>query len=109
MAWYIRMLIIFEYWCHSQNTPYIIKEAAILFESGTNKMLDAVICVSCPKDIRIQRILERDQSLSLEDIEQRMRQQWEEHKIVQLSNYVLDNSGRELITPQVLKIHEQLK
>lgn len=99
----------FQHWCQSQNSTYIIKEAAILFESGSNRTLDAVICVTCPKDIRIQRILERDEHLTIANIEQRISQQWEEHKLVKLSDFVLDNSGQELTVPQVLNIHKQLK
>lgn len=99
----------FENWCKSQNAPYIIKEAAIIFESDTHKALDTIICVTCPKHVRIKRILERDNTLNSNDIEQRMNQQWDEKKLVDLSNYMIDNSGRNLLIPQVIELHNTLK
>ena len=52
---------VFEDWCAIQNASYILKEAAILFESSSNKNLDQIICVSAPDDMRKQRIIQRDE------------------------------------------------
>ena len=98
----------FEKWCQNQNSSYIIKEAAILFESGTYKSLDAIICVTCPEAIRIERLLQRD-GLTLSQIQQRIHSQWEEKNIIEKSDYILDNSGNQLIIPQVLNLHQKLQ
>jgi len=93
--------------CDLQSSQYIIKEAAILFESGTQKDLEAVICVKCPKSKRVERILKRD-SISVEQIESRMRNQWDEEKKSSLSDYIIENDDEHLVIPQVLSIHNDL-
>ena len=50
----------FKMWCKRQNVPYVIQEAAIIFENGTNEFYDKIILVTAPKDIRIQRVVARD-------------------------------------------------
>lgn len=94
-------------WCLKQSSEYVIKEAAILFESGTNKNLDAVICVKCSKPNRIERILKRD-SVTIEQVESRMAKQWDEEKKISLSDFIIDNNDDILVTPQILKIHNEL-
>lgn len=94
-------------WCLKQSSEYVIKEAAILFESGTNKNLDAVICVKCSKSNRIERILKRD-SVTIEQVESRMAKQWDEEKKISLSDFIIDNNDDILVTPQILKIHSEL-
>lgn len=98
----------FEDWCKKQsNVPYILKEAAILFESGANKGVDEVIVVTAPKDIRIQRVIGRDK-VSSEEVEKRMANQWPEEEKVKLANYVLTNDEQQLLIPQVLQLHAVL-
>ena len=98
----------FEIWCDQQSSTYVIKESAILFESNNNKSLDAYICVSCPEQIRTQRILKRD-DLSEKEIIQRMMSQWPEKKKKALSDYIIVNDDSCLVIPQILKIHHALK
>jgi dephospho-CoA kinase len=97
----------FHQWCQRSHSPFVLKEAAILFESGSAKDLDAVICVCCPKSIRIERLLKRD-SLTLEQIEQRINHQWPEEKIKSLSDFHIVNDGKRLVIPQILKIYQSL-
>ena len=97
----------FDDWCAQQSSEYVIKEAAILFESGTDKGLDAIICVKCPKEKRLERLTNRD-SVSVEHIELRMSKQWEEDKKDSLSDFIIDNDGVTLVVPQVLEIHKEL-
>lgn len=97
----------FKEWCDLQSSQYIIKEAAILIESGTHKDLEAIICVKCPKSKRVERILKRD-SISVEQIESRMRNQWDEEKKSSLSDYIIENDDEHLVIPQVLSIHNDL-
>ncbi len=89
------------------DKEYIIQEAAILFESGFHKLFDKVIFVSAPKEIRINRIIERDHS-SRQEILKRMQHQESEKKKITRSDFVVRNDGKQLIIPQILNIHQQL-
>ena len=88
-----------------QGSKYIIKEAAILFESGANKQVDKVIIVASQKDIRIKRLLKRDRT-SIAEIEKRMNSQMPEEEKISLSDYVIFNNENELLIPQVLELHK---
>ena len=98
----------FEKWSIQQSSVYVIKEAAILFESNTYQSLDAIICISCPEEIRFKRILKRD-DLSENDVRQRMSHQWAEEKKISLSDYVITNDNSSLVMPQILSVHSALK
>lgn len=98
----------FEKWSIQQSGAYVIKEAAILFESNTYQSLDAIICISCPEEIRLKRILKRD-DLSEKDVRQIMSHQWAEEKKISLSDYVITNDNSSLVMPQILSVHSALK
>ena len=98
----------FEKWSIQQSGVYVIKEAAILFESNTYQSLDAIICISCPEDIRLKRILKRD-DLSEKEVRQRMSYQWDEDKKISLSDYLITNDNTCLVMPQILSVHSALK
>ena len=98
----------FEKWSIQQSGAYVIKEAAILFESNTYQSLDAIICISCPEEIRLKRILKRD-DLSEKEVRQRMSHQWAEKKKISLSDYVITNDNTCLVMPQILSVHSALK
>jgi dephospho-CoA kinase len=98
----------FEIWSVQQSGAYVIKEAAILFESNTYHSLDAIICISCPEKIRLKRILKRD-DLSEKEVRQRMSNQWAEEKKISLSDYTITNDNSCLVMPQILHIHNALK
>ena len=87
--------------------PYVIKEAALLFESGSHKQLDKIICVTAPVALRIQRIQQRDGS-SIDDIKARLRNQMAEAEKVELSDFIIYNDGTAPLIRQVLNIHEKL-
>jgi len=90
-----------------EDHPYIIQEAAILFESGFSDFFDKTILVSCPDEVAIKRVIARD-GVSEDEVKQRIRNQWPERKKLKLSDYIINNDGKELVIPQVLKIHEEL-
>jgi len=94
-------------WFLSQHAPYAIKEAAIFFESGTNKDIDLMIGVSAPKELRIQRAIQRSQA-SREDILNRMAQQMDEDEKMKRCDFVIFNDEQTAIIPQVLEIHKIL-
>ncbi len=92
-------------WAKVQTTPYVIKEAALLFESNAVEGLDYVIGVTAPLAIRKQRVMARDQC-TLEEVEKRMRNQISDTIKMRLCDQVIVNDNVQLIIPQVLKIHE---
>jgi len=98
----------FSLWCQKQKTNLIIKEAAILFESNSEKDLDFVICVSAPYDERIRRLKERDRC-SENDIKQRMSQQMDEDKKQKLSNFIITNDSKQLVLPQIINIIKEIE
>ena len=94
-------------WSKEQNAPYVLQEAAILFETGGYKRFDKNILVTAPKQLRISRIKQRD-NVSEEEINQRMQNQWEESHKLPLADFVILNDESEMLLPQILRIHEDL-
>ena len=96
----------FARWAAGQkNQPYIIKEAAILYESNAHKGLDYVIAVSAPEKLRIERIMQRD-GISEARVRERMKNQWPERKKVQMADFVIVNDDKKMILPQVMRLHD---
>lgn len=94
-----------EAWMSQQTAPYIIKEAALLFESGSVSGLDYVIGVYTPKHLRLKRVMDRD-GLSREEVINRMNRQIDETIKMRLCDFVIQNNEQELILPQVLELHQ---
>ncbi|MCX6243295.1 MAG: dephospho-CoA kinase [Bacteroidetes bacterium] len=98
----------FSEWCIEYSfSPYIINEAAIIFESGIANLFDKIIHVSCPKEIAIGRVMKRD-GVDGNSVIDRMRFQMEDAVKADLADFVILNSGSEMVIPQVLDIHERL-
>jgi dephospho-CoA kinase len=94
-------------WMNNQTAVYAIKEAAILFESGSEKGLDYVIGVAAPLLLRIKRAMERD-NVSAAEIEKRIARQMNEEDKLKRCDFVINNDGINPIIPQVLAIHKKL-
>jgi dephospho-CoA kinase len=94
-------------WLEKQDSPYAIKEAALIFESGSQRDLDLVIGVTAPEALRIKRTMHRD-SVSEEEVRQRMERQLSDRIKMRLCDYVIHNDEQQLLIPQVLVIHEKL-
>lgn len=92
-------------WKEKQDCKYIIKEAALMYESGSYRLVDKMIVVYAPEKIRIQRIAERDKKTK-EDIKAVIKNQISEQEKVQKADYVIYNEEKRLVLPQVLKLHE---
>jgi len=86
---------------------YAIKEAAILFETGTYKVLDTVILVTAPAEQKISRVMKRD-GLTRQEIQKRMNNQWDDAQKIKRAQHIIVNDEKELLLPQVLRIHELL-
>lgn len=94
-------------WFSKQQSPYVIKEAALLFESGTAEGLDYIIGVTAPTALRIKRVMDRD-GVSPEDVKRRMTNQVDDIIKMKLCDFVLHNNEQELLLPQVLALHNEL-
>jgi dephospho-CoA kinase len=94
-------------WMSKQSSPYSIKEAALIFESGSEKYLDYVIGVQAPLSLRLQRTIDRDH-ITIEQVKARMNHQMDEEQKMRLCNYVIVNDEQELLIPQVLELHGKL-
>lgn len=96
-----------EKWMLQQSSPYTIKEAALIFESGSQEHLDYVIGVYAPKNLRILRTMQRD-NVSRDEVLKRMKNQINEEIKMRLCDFVIYNDEQKAILPQVLTLHEQL-
>jgi dephospho-CoA kinase len=97
----------FNNWAETQNAPYVIMEAAILFESGASNLVDRVATVYAPVEERIARVTRRNK-LTREQVIDRIRNQMDDKTRIKMSDYVINNSENEMIIPVILKIHEDL-
>ena len=93
-------------WMARQTSPYIIKEAALLFESGATEHLDYVIGVHTPQHTRIKRVMERD-GLTTEEIMKRINRQMDEEMKMKRCDFVISNNEQQLVIPQVLELHNK--
>lgn len=99
----------FEQWVDGhKGHPYLLKEAALLFETGSYKALDEVVCVFAPKGIRLERVLLRDIQRTKVQVEQIMEQQTSDRSRRELATYSIHNDAKSLLIPQVLKVHEEI-
>lgn len=85
----------------------VVKEAAILFESGAYKGVDKIISVVAPTEIRVKRVMERD-GLSQESVLHRMNNQFSQDELIKRSDYIVENDGVKLILPQIVRIVNDL-
>jgi dephospho-CoA kinase len=89
-----------------QGSPYILKEAALLFEAGTNEGLNYIIGVTAPVELRIKRVMAREH-VPREEVLSRMQHQLDDTEKMKRCNIVLDNNEKALLIPQVLALHQQ--
>ena len=97
----------FRAWCEgmSAENAYVLKEAAIIFETGGHKFLDQVLLVTCPEDLRIERVMARD-GVEAQSVKDRMARQWSDADKVKLADHVIDNSPDVSLIDQVLALHK---
>src|SRR5215210_3515588 len=94
-------------WMNLQTTPYVVKEAALLFESKSASQLDFIIGVYAQKTLRIKRVMERDNATA-EKVVARMSRQIDEEEKMKLCDFIVVNNEEQLVIPQVLQLHEKL-
>ncbi len=97
----------FENWCRNySHEAYVIEEAAILFETGSNAKMDRNIVVSAHEKLRIDRVIARD-ACTVEDVKARMKNQMPQEEKVRMADFIVGNNGEALLE-QILKIHQNL-
>lgn len=97
-----------EWVSENKDQPYVIEEAAILFESGMADQFDQVIVVAAPLEVRVERVMRRD-GISREEVLRRAANQFAEEDLVARANYVIHNDGQQLVVPRVLTIDQSLR
>ena len=98
----------FKQWAKAQTSPYVLKEAAILFESGSYKDCDYIITVTAPEEVRIARVMARDHCTETQ-VRARMAQQWSDAQRIALSNAVIENIDLEKAKKEVRRINNELR
>lgn len=98
----------FEAWKTRQAAPYCIREAAILFESGTYADCHRVICVTAPEALRLERVMKRD-AVSEADVKARMAKQMPQEEKEERSDFVIHNDGLQAVIPQVVLMNQELR
>lgn len=98
----------FENWLDKQNSPYVLKESAIIFENNIHKNLDAVILVTSPLPLRIKNIQKRDPFRSIENIMAVINNQMYDTEKENLAQYMIKNDETTPVIDQVLNIHKKI-
>lgn len=99
----------YDHWVKENNAaPYVIKEAALMFESGSHKRMNKVINISAPEQLRIQRVLKRDPFRSEKEILSIIGKQMPEAERQERSDFIIYNDEKQLLIPQVLDIHRKI-
>ena len=97
----------FDHWKSKQTTPFVLKESAILFESGAYASCDFIITVEAPQEIRIQRVVQRD-GVTPTEVLARIQNQWTSEQRTSKSHFVIDNTEKQNAQEEVNQIWEQL-
>ncbi|MBL7951028.1 MAG: dephospho-CoA kinase [Flavobacteriales bacterium] len=97
----------FQRWAGEQRTPYVMMESAIMLESGSSKLMDRVVLVTAPEELRIQRVVARD-AVQPAQVKARMDSQVSEEQRTTIAHHVIHNDDLQLVIPQVLAVHETL-
>lgn len=98
----------FDEWYEKQDSPYVLHEAAILFESGFYKMMDKTIAVVTDETERIKRVMKRNGTTE-EQVRLRIQNQWTDEQRIKLADFIISNNDNELIIPQIIEIDKKIR
>lgn len=102
-----RVALDFETWvAENRHEKYLVKEAALMIESGSHKALDTLVLVNAPVEMRIERVLKRDPQRNREEVMNIIARQMNEDEKIKLADVVIKNDETELLIPQVLALHK---
>lgn len=97
----------FRRWAETQNAPYVIMEAAILFESGGYRLVDRIATIVAPQEERIERVM-KSNMLTRDQVMERIRNQTDDDYRVKQSDYIINNGENDMIIPSILSIHQDI-
>lgn len=104
-----RVAIDYKQWVENMvGVPYVLKEAALLFEAGSNQQLDKVIVVTAPEETRIKRVLKRDRHRTEAQIRSIVKNQMPEEEKMRRADFIVTNDETVLLIPQVIELHTLL-
>ena len=90
-----------------REAPYVVEEAAILFESGASEKMDLSVLVYAPRELRISRVLKRDR-VDREDVLKRMDHQMNQEELLNRADHIIHNDGVQMLLPQVIELHTKI-
>ena len=96
----------FDKWVGQQTSPYVLKEAALLFESGSYKDCNYTVLLKSPLELRIERVMQRD-NIEKEEVLRRIAKQWPEKEKEKLADFFIDNDENQFVIPQILQLHQR--
>ena len=97
----------FAGWCKNQSAPFVVKEAAILIESGAYKGLDKIIIVTASENTRMDRVMDRD-DVKASEVRDRINNQMVDSERLKYADFIIDNDGRQMLIPQVKEVFNRL-
>ena len=98
----------YSHWVELQKSaPYVVEEAAILFESGASKFLDTTVLIYAPEMVRILRVMQRD-GVDEESVRRRMKHQMDEEEKKKLADQIIYNDEKEMLLPQIVELHNRI-
>ncbi|WP_187262836.1 dephospho-CoA kinase [Pontibacter beigongshangensis] len=98
----------FEQWAAAQApAPYVLKEAALMYESQAWRQMDEIITVFSPMEVRIRRLLHRDAHRTEADVRAIISRQLQEEEKIARADHIIYNDDQQLIIPQVIALHQQ--
>jgi len=104
-----RVAIDYKRWVENKiGFPYVLKEAALLFEAGSNQQLDKVIVVHAPEEIRIRRVLKRDRHRTEAQVKSIVKNQMPEEEKMKRADFIVMNDETVLLIPQIVELHTLL-
>lgn len=102
-----RVAVDYNRWIQEQRgARYCLKEAALLFEAGSYQLLEKIIVVTAPNELRIRRVLQRDPYRNKSDVERIIKNQMAQEEKIKKADFIIKNDESELVVPHVLKLHE---
>ena len=97
----------FAAWCKNQSAPFVVKEAAILIESGGYKGLDKIIIITASENTRMDRVMDRD-NVKASEVRDRINNQMADSERLNYADFIIDNDGSKMLIPQVKEIFNKL-
>ena len=97
----------FAIWCKNQSAPFVLKEAAILIESGAYIGLDKIIIITASENIRMDRVMDRD-NVKASEVRDRINNQMDDSERLKYADFIIDNDGKQMLISQVKEVFQAL-